>query len=68
VHQGETGFQFKFGDISELAQAMCAFLALSAEQRRAMGSRAQRLVLDKYSIEAAVEGTIKAVQQVSHVA
>ena len=68
VHQAETGFQFKFGDVSELAQAMRAFLALSAEQRRDMGGRAQRLVLDKYSIWAAVEGSIKAVQQVAHVA
>jgi len=68
VHQGETGFRFKFGDVSELAQAMRAFLALSAEQRRAMGSRAQRLVLDKYSIEAAVEGTIKALEKIAYVA
>lgn len=68
VHQGETGFRFQCGDVGELAQAMCAFLALPADQRRAMGSRAQRLVLDKYSIEAAVEGTIKAVQKVAHVA
>ncbi len=67
VHHRETGFRFKCGDVRELAQAMCAFLAFSAEQRRAMGSRAQRLVLDKYSIEAAVEGTIKAVQKVARV-
>lgn len=67
VHHRETGFIFKCGDVSELARVMCAFMALSAEQRRAMGSRAQRLVLDTYSIDAAVAGTIKAVQEVVHV-
>ena len=67
VHQAETGFQFKFGDIDGLAESMLAFIALTSAQRHEMGSRARQLVLDKYSIKAAVEGTIRAILEVSRV-
>jgi glycosyltransferase involved in cell wall biosynthesis len=65
VHQGVTGLRFPFGDIERLAESMVAFMALSGDQRREMGSRAQRLVFEKYSIKTAVQGTIQAVSQVS---
>jgi glycosyltransferase involved in cell wall biosynthesis len=64
VHQGITGFRFPFGDIERLAESMIAFIALSEDQRHEMGSQAQRLVSEEYSIDAAVKGTINAVVQV----
>lgn len=61
VDNGITGWRFDFGDTAMLA-ARLAEAAQHPDQLMAMGSRAQQRILDLYSVEAAVAGTIAVVQ------
>lgn len=58
VTDGETGFQFRFGDIEGLAAGLAKFAALNDSERRAMGERARARVFTDYSIQRAVENTV----------
>jgi glycosyltransferase involved in cell wall biosynthesis len=59
VSEGLTGSVFPFGDIDALAARLVAFA--DPERLAAMGARARARVLEGYSVEKSVEGTIKAV-------
>jgi glycosyltransferase involved in cell wall biosynthesis len=60
VRNGETGLVFPFGDVTRLADALLQ-LADDLPLRRKMGEAAQALVMSKYSITRAVEGTRAAI-------
>lgn len=59
VLEGVTGYVFPFGDINALAERMLQ-IASNREKRESMGQRARERVMEHYSIEKAVEGTLKA--------
>jgi len=61
VEEGITGSIFPFGDVDALAKKM---IDLASDSRKAeeMGQRAKQLVLQNYSVEKAVEGTMKAIE------
>jgi glycosyltransferase involved in cell wall biosynthesis len=63
VKEGVTGAIFPFGDVKALAEKMIA-LAQDSGKRQEMGRRAQDLVLQDYSAEIAVSGTIRAIKAV----
>jgi glycosyltransferase involved in cell wall biosynthesis len=60
VTDGETGYVFPYGDREALADAIRR-VAASDKRRQEMGKRARRQVLNEYTVEAAVEGTLKAI-------
>jgi glycosyltransferase involved in cell wall biosynthesis len=60
VADGETGYVFPYGDREALADAIRR-VAASDKTRQEMGKRARRQVLNEYTVEAAVEGTLKAI-------
>lgn len=62
VSDGETGAIFPFGDIPELARRMID-LASDPARREAMGMRALERI-EEYSVERAVEGTVRAIDRV----
>jgi glycosyltransferase involved in cell wall biosynthesis len=62
VIDGETGAVFPFGDVDALADRM---VALADHARlQSMGERARRHVLEGYSVQKSVEGTLRAVRHV----
>ena len=61
VINGETGFVFKFGDIKQLADHMIR-LADESTCQRDMGKRARDYVLQKFSVAAAVENTMRVIR------
>lgn len=61
VKDGVTGFVFPYGDVGALARKMVQ-MASDPEKMRRMGRNAQELVLEHYSVEKAVEGTLKALE------
>jgi len=63
IVDGETGFSYPCGRVSELAQRM-ARLAADPDAALAMGEAARRLVTSRYSISRAVEGTLEALASV----
>lgn len=63
IQLGETGATFPMGDVTALTNRLVEFAADPGELR-AMGQRAQRLVMTNYSVERAVEGTLAAIQGV----
>ena len=60
VTDGETGFRFRFGDVEHLAQRVAEMAMLDESERKAMGERARKTVLTRFSIEQAVAGTVAA--------
>lgn len=58
-----TGSIFPFGDTAALAQRLLE-LAAEPERLRAMGEQARDHVLQGYSVERSVEGTLRAIQYV----
>jgi glycosyltransferase involved in cell wall biosynthesis len=63
VRSGETGEKFAFGSVDVLSQKMLS-MAESRDRLTVMGECARELVLRHYTVESAVEGTIKAVESV----
>lgn len=64
VSDGETGFSFPLGDTRALAACLTT-LAKDPIRASAMGDSARRRVLESYSMERAVEGTMAALQAVA---
>jgi len=52
---GETGILVPVGDTAALAQAMAAIMALTLDQRRAMGRRGRLFVEERFSLPAVVD-------------
>jgi glycosyltransferase involved in cell wall biosynthesis len=63
VKSGGTGEKFAFGSVDVLSQKMLS-MAENRGRLTAMGNCARELVLRKYTVERAVEGTIAAVESV----
>ncbi len=63
VKSGETGERFAFGVVDALSRSML-LMADDCERLTAMGEAGRELVLHQYSVENAVEGTIRAVEAV----
>ena len=63
VKSGGTGEKFAFGSVDVLSQKMLS-MAGDRDRLTAMGECARELVLRQYTVECAVEGTIKAVESV----
>jgi len=61
VTNGKTGYAFPYGNREALADAFLR-MAVSDEKRREMGQRARRQILSDYTVEAAVEGTLQAIE------
>jgi len=61
IEEDVTGSIFPFGDFDALAQKMVD-MAADPHKLQKMGQRAKELVLHNYSVEKAVEGTIKAIE------
>lgn len=61
VVEGETGWTFPFADVNALAERFLE-AARDLERLRAMGERARERVSKDYSVEAAVEGTLRALE------
>ncbi len=61
ISDGRTGALFPFGDVEALARNLVE-MAADPAQLRAMGILARDLVSGRYSVENAVEGTLKAVR------
>ena len=55
IEPGVNGFSFAPGDFSGAANALCDFLSLPAEQRRAMGAKARERILHDYTTEIEIE-------------
>lgn len=53
-----TGFSFASGDVAGLQGAMAGMLALTSDERAAMGARGRANVLGHYSVEAMTEATL----------
>lgn len=49
ISEGENGFLVPPGSPDEISRAMCAFMALSSEQRSLVGGRARQNILEKYT-------------------
>ncbi|GMU65510.1 MAG: hypothetical protein AMXMBFR36_17840 [Acidobacteriota bacterium] len=64
VEEGTTGFSFPCGDALALSACMSA-VASDPERMTAMGEAARRRVESLYSVERAVEGTVRAVEAVA---
>lgn len=64
VSDGETGFSFPLGDTRALAACLTT-LAKDPIRAAAMGDAARRRVLEFYSMERAVDGTMTALQAVA---
>jgi glycosyltransferase involved in cell wall biosynthesis len=62
VRQEQTGNVFPFGNVSRLAD-LIALYAADHSLRKTLGQQAQRLVLDEFSIERAVESTLEAARR-----
>jgi glycosyltransferase involved in cell wall biosynthesis len=60
VKDGITGYVFPFGDIKALANKLIE-MASHADKRITMGDNAQKLI-QEYSVEKAVEGTLQAIK------
>ena len=63
VKSGETGEQFAFGVVDALSRSMLS-MADDCDRLTVMGEAGRELVLHQYSVENAVEGTIRAVEAV----
>jgi len=63
VEEGITGSVFPFGNIDALAEKMVE-MASDPQRMAQLGKRAQERVLREYSVERAVEGTLKAIEVV----
>jgi glycosyltransferase involved in cell wall biosynthesis len=63
VTAGVTGATFPFGDTAQLAQCLVE-LAADSSRLAAMGEKARQRVLKEYSVEKAVDGTLRAVSYV----
>ena len=55
VVDGKTGFLAAEGSAKALAEAMTRMMTISPEERKAMGERARQLVVDRYSLDAALD-------------
>jgi glycosyltransferase involved in cell wall biosynthesis len=55
VVDGKTGFLAAEGSATALAEAMTRMMTMPGEERRAMGERARQFVLDRYSLDAALD-------------
>jgi glycosyltransferase involved in cell wall biosynthesis len=64
VEDGVTGAVFPCGDVEALAERL-RDLASNPERLRTMGRRAQERVLEGYSVQRAVAGTVEAVEFLS---
>ena len=65
IEDGVTGMVFPFGDIKALATKM--FSMTSGKKCPEMGLHARKRIIAQYSIEKAVQGTIKAVKMVARI-
>ena len=63
VKCGETGERFAFGAVDALSNSMLS-MATNRDRMTTMGECARELVLRRYTVENAVEGTIQAVEAV----
>ena len=63
IQPGVTGEMFPFGDTAALAEHMLG-MAAKPDRVREMGRAAQALVLAKYTVERAAEGTLAAIRHV----
>jgi len=64
VSDGVTGLLFPFGDIEALAACLLK-MAAEPEARAAMGARARDRIAD-YSVQQAVQGTLRAIHATTH--
>lgn len=64
IEDGVTGMVFPFGDVEALAQKMYAMAF--EKNSRAMGLRAKQRILDQYSVEKMIKGTMQAVKMVRY--
>jgi glycosyltransferase involved in cell wall biosynthesis len=55
VVDGKTGFLAAEGSAKALAEAMTRMMEIPGEERRAMGERARQFVLERYSLDAALD-------------
>ncbi len=55
IVNGETGWLAPAGDANALAQAMAKLMHAPAEERRAMGERACRMVRERFSMETVLD-------------
>lgn len=65
LEEGATGFLCEVGDAADLARACGRMLALSPEERRAMGRRGRDVVRARFSIDAMVRGTVEVYREVA---
>jgi glycosyltransferase involved in cell wall biosynthesis len=56
VVDGVTGLLAAQGNATALAKAMTRMMEMPGEERRAMGERARQFVLERYSLDAALDG------------
>jgi glycosyltransferase involved in cell wall biosynthesis len=64
IIEGATGYTYSFGNIRTLAYNMMK-MASNPDKQKEMGVRAQKWVLKNYSVEKAVDGTLKAIKFVT---
>jgi glycosyltransferase involved in cell wall biosynthesis len=64
VHEGETGGKFPLGDTKVLSKKLIKFSS-NASNLGKMGERAQQLILEKYTVGCAVEGTLAAIRMIT---
>jgi glycosyltransferase involved in cell wall biosynthesis len=55
IEDGVTGLLANPGDYAELAEAMSRLMAMPREERRSMGARARERVIERFSLEAALD-------------
>jgi glycosyltransferase involved in cell wall biosynthesis len=63
IDEGRTGYLFPVGDVRLLADAMARLIATLSQQRPAV-EQAVRQRISQYSCDAAVEGTLAALERI----
>lgn len=63
IKSGETGERFRFGEVDDLSELMLS-MAEDRDRLISMGESARTLVLENYTLEKAVSGTMNAVEAV----
>jgi len=63
IEEGRTGTLYPFGDIDALALKIVK-MAASKRKLREMGDRARKQIIENYSVEKALDGTLQALEMV----
>jgi glycosyltransferase involved in cell wall biosynthesis len=63
VHDSQTGYIYRSGEIAELSSVMDHMIR-NQELSRQMGQNAKRLIEERYSLNQATKGVYKAVSQI----